>query len=145
MTPKEAFKYAFLLRCAEEGLTADEAEARAARGLEKHAEGGLMDTFGKGLISNTLSGAKDFVMSAPGTVAGWAGSGLGLAGLGLAGAGALGGYGLAKMQEGDVDPGEVQREELIAAYRTQAELARRKAIMDAVHRAQPRPRSYHGI
>lgn len=49
------------------------------------------------------------------------------------------------MQEGDVDPEEIQREELISAYKTQSDLARRKAIMEAAQSAWPRPRSHHGI
>jgi hypothetical protein len=138
MTPREAFKYAFLLRCAEEGLTADEAEARAARGLEKQADGW-------GAAKDILGGAKDVIMGAPSLAGRLLGSGAAIGGVGAIGAGALTGYGLAKMQEGDVDPQEVQREELIAAYRTQAELARRKAIMEAAIQAHPRPRSYHGI
>ena len=69
-----------------------------------------------------------------------------MAGLGAAAlAGGWPGYGLAKMQEGDVDPEEVQREELITAYQTQTDLARRKAIMDAAQRTQSRPKSFHGI
>jgi len=139
MTPREAFKYAFLLRCAEEGLTADEAEARAARGLEKRADGW---DFAKSM----LGGAKDLVTGVVAPAAGHLlGGGTALAGLGAIGLGGAAGYGLAKMQEGDVDPEEVQREELIAAYRTQAELARRKAIMEAAIQAHPRPKSYHGI
>lgn len=136
MTPREGFKYGFLLRCAEEGLTAKQAEARAARGLEKRGAG-MLGSFLGGLGG----GAASAITSAPQWIP--------KLGLGVLGAGALatglGGYALGKMQEGDVDPEEVQREELINAYRTQAELARRKEIMDAVTAAQPRPRSRHGI
>jgi hypothetical protein len=135
MTPREGFKYGFLLRCAEEGLTAQEAEERAARGLEKHA-GTIKDvvdvgtglvSLGSGLTSKALSYGIPL--------------GIGAAALG----GGLGGYGLAKMHEGDVDPEEIQRQELISAYHAQADLARRKAIMDAAQRMRPRPRSFHGI
>jgi hypothetical protein len=135
MTPKEAFKFAFLLRCAEEGLTVEQAQERAARGLEKDA-GEISD------VMNTLAGWG-------GNALGWGGTalkygiplGVGAAALGGAGIGALG----AKLQEGDVDPAEVQREELISAYHTQADLARRKTIMDAAQRLRPRPRSHVGI
>jgi hypothetical protein len=138
MTPREGFKYGFLLRCAEEGLTADEAEARAARGLEKQAGG-----------FDPLSIASDVAKAGWGLGKWTAGKaltwgvplGLGAAALGGGGLG----YGLAKLQEGDVDPEEIQREELISAYKTQADLARRKAIMDAAQRMRPRPKSYHGI
>jgi hypothetical protein len=140
MTPREGFKYGFLLRCAEEGLTADEAEARAARGLEKQAEGALGT-----MVGDAYSGLKTLIGGAPAFIAEHAPAAVGLGALGAAGAGGGIGYGLAKMQEGDVDPKEVQREELISAYRTQAELARRKAIMDAVQQMQPRSRSHYGI
>lgn len=122
MTPREGFRFGFLLRCAEEGLSVAEAQARAER-AEKRA--GAADLLGKawGL----------------GTNAALLGAG------GVAGAGMLGGYALAKMREGEVDPAEIQRQELIDAYQTQAELARRKAIMAAARTARPRPRSRHGI
>jgi hypothetical protein len=119
MTPREGFKFGFLLRCAEEGLTAAEAQERAARAEKRAGVGGtLWDLGTKGLV---------------------------LGAAGVAGLGGLGGYGLAKMQEGEVDPAEIQRQELIDAYTSQAELARRKAIMSAARNARPRPRSRHGI
>ena len=139
MTPREGFKYGFLLRCAEEGLTVKQAEARAAHGLEKRAD--FLGTLGSGLAS----GISNAITGTAANIPGWA---MGAGGLGLAGAAVGGGslgYGLAKMQEGDIDPQEVQREELIAAYRAQAELARRKAIMEAAQQARPRPRSHFGI
>jgi hypothetical protein len=141
MTPKEGFKYGFLLRCAEEGLTIKEAEARAARGLEKQAEEGLV---GK-VLGDLYSGGKNLITGTPGFIAEHGPKILGVGALGAAGVGSLGGYGLAKMQEGDVDPEEIQREELISTYRAQAELARRKAIMEAAQQSWARPKSYHGI
>lgn len=130
MTPREGFKFGFLLRCAEEGLTAAEAQGRAAR-AEKRA--GAADTIW-GLGTKVPGAAWDL-----GTKALLVGAG------GAAGIGGLGGYGLAKMQEGEVDPAEIQRQELIDAYTSQAELARRKAIMSAARAGRPRPRSRHGI
>jgi hypothetical protein len=141
MTPREGFKYGFLLRCAEEGLTIEESEARAARALEKQAESNILNTVG----GDIYSGLKGLVGGAPGFIAEHAPKIIGLGALGAAGIGGLTGYGLAKMQEGDVDPKEVQREELIQAYQTQADLARRKSIMEAAMMTQPRPRSHHGI
>ena len=141
MTPREGFKYGFLLRCAEEGLTVEQAEKRAAKALEKQAN---YDFLGN-VMTSAVGGAKDVIMAAPATAASWLGSGVGLAGIGAATTGALGGYGLAKMQEGDIDPAEIQREELISAYQMQAELARRKAIMEAAQRTTPRPKSHYGI
>lgn len=49
-------------------------------------------------------------------------SALGIAGSGLVGA--MGGYGLAKLQNTDVDPEDAKRQELLAALRRQAMLAR---------------------
>ena len=139
MTPREGFKYGFLLRCAEEGLTVKEAEARAWRFVEKRADG-----WGS-IASDIYNNAKGLVTGIPGVVGnlGLKGVGIGLGGAAVAGG--LGGYGLAKMQEKDIDPEEVQREELIAAYQAQADLARRKMIMDAAKRTLPRPKSFHGI
>jgi hypothetical protein len=127
MTPQEGFKFGFLLRCAEEGLSLDETQQRAVAVLEKRG------------------GALDLAAQAPGALWSLGTKGLMLGGLGIAGAGGLGGYALAKMREGDVDPAEIRRQELIDTYNTQAELARRKAIMAAARSAQPRPRSRHGI
>ena len=137
MTPREGFKYGFLLRCAEEGLTVKQAEVRATRALEKHGGFDAWDT-----AVSIGGGLKDLALGGAGKALSW---GIPL-GIGTAaGAGALGGYGLAKLREGDTDPEEVQRQELIAAYRNQAELARRKAIMDAAQRMQARPKSHFGI
>jgi hypothetical protein len=136
MTPREGFKYGFLLRCAEEGLTADEAEERAARGLEKRAldPWGMIKDIGKAGLNLGQWGA--------GKALGW-GIPIGLGAAALGGGGL--GYGLAKLQEGDVDPEEIQRQELITAYQTQADLARRKAIMDAAQLTRPRPKFHQGI
>jgi hypothetical protein len=130
MTPREGFKFGFLLRCAEEGLTAAEAQERAAR-AEKRAQVG--------------SAIWNLGTKIPGAAWDLGTKGLVLGTAGVAGIGGLGGYGLAKMQEGEVDPAEIQRQELIDAYTSQAELARRKAIMSAARNARPRPRSRHGI
>ena len=60
--------------------------------------------------------------------------------LGIGGAGLLGGYGgyhLANMQDNTVDPEEAKRQELVAAYRSHAERARRKAQTTSYR--QPKP------
>lgn len=114
MTPREGFKFGFLYRCAEEGLTPAEAFDRARRGLEKRANPGLL---GQG-IGAAWGGLKT------------------LGGLGVLGAvgvpavlGAGTGLALANAQEKDVDPEEVRRQELISAYRFHADQARRRAMM----------------
>jgi hypothetical protein len=137
MTPREGFKYGFLLRCAEEGLTAEEAEKRAARGLEKQAEDSLLGKALGTVGGDVYSGVKGVATGIPGWVRDYGPWALGLGALGVAGAGGLTGHLLAKTQEGDIDPEEVQRQELIQAYQTQTELARRKAIMAAAQQAQP--------
>jgi hypothetical protein len=123
MTPREGFRFGFYYRCAEEGLTVDQARDRARFGLEKCAQGGpsFLGTIGSGL----------------GTGLGYLGTGLkhlgGLAVLGGVGvpaaAGTAIGLGLAHAQERDVDPEDIRQQELISAYRFHAEQARRRSLM----------------
>lgn len=110
MTPREGFKFGFLYRCAEEGLTVEEAYDRARLLLEKRA------------ILNPLPAL-------------WGGAKT-LGALGMAGAvavpavaGAGIGLGLANAREHDVDPDEVRRQELIAALNFHADQARRRTLM----------------
>lgn len=99
MTPQEAFKFGFLLRCAEEGLSPDEIADRVQFGLAKQAE------LGK-IVGGIASGVTN----------------LGLLGLaGSAGIGAGGGYMAAKLTEPDADPAEAKQQEMITAYRLYAE------------------------
>ena len=116
MTRKEAFKFAFLYRCAEEGLTVAQAYERAQRGLEKRA-------FLREALSTLGTGAKML-------------GGLGLAaGVGIpAVAGAGVGLGLANAQEHEVDPEEIRQQELIQALRFHAEQARQRAAMKKIGR-----------
>lgn len=134
LTPQESFRLGFLLRCAEEGCTPAEIEQRVklafiVRGLEKHAVANPVDT-GIGLAKT------------------WASLPLHIAGLGIAGSGLLGagiGYGAAKLQDEDVDPEEAKRQELIAAYKMQADRARRRAQQRGYRRPAPaEPRLFTG-
>lgn len=121
MTPQEAFKFGFLLRCAEEGLSPDEIADRIRLGITKQAD------IGK-ILGGVVSG------------------GTNLAALGLAGSAALGaggGYMAAKLTEPDADPAEAKTQELISAYRLYAdEMARnakrRRMYRDARVPAGPR-------
>lgn len=62
-------------------------------------------------------------------------SALGVAGSALTGM--AGGYGLAKMQNEQLDPEEAKQQELISIYRLQADLARRKAQQHSYRPAVP--------
>ena len=106
MDMRTAFKFGFLLRCAEAGCTAEEIDAL----VEKSA------------------GWAETLWNVPGHLAGWGLVGLGAAGL----VGASAGLAKAHLDEGTLDPEEVRKRELIAAYNTHAQemrnhqLARRR-------------------
>ena len=129
LTPKEQFRLGFLLRCAEEGC-----DAEAVRGRTKLA-GELRELVrldvADDLREKTAVGGIGTLLGALGaTVKGYAMAPLHLAAIGLGGAGLVGaglGYGAAKLNDDDVDPEEAKRQELIAAYRMQADKARRRA------------------
>lgn len=106
LSSKEQFRFGFLLRCAEEGIGANE-----IRGRVKMA-GPARDIAGTALNALKL----------------WATIPLHIGTLGLGGAalaGSAGGYGLAKATEEEIDPEEAKRQELIATYQQQADKARR--------------------
>jgi hypothetical protein len=104
MTPRQLFKFGFLLQCADEGLTPAETRERIDVCLTKMAEGGL----GTGLVHLL----RNF-------------SALGIAGAGVTGA--LTGHLAARMTEPQADPDMAKQQELIAAYRQYADHARRNA------------------
>jgi hypothetical protein len=133
MTDLEAFKFGFLLRCADEGLTAEQVQARiklaAGPAVAAAATGA-----GLGLAKPALGLTKNL-----------AGLSMLLGGAGLAGAaglGAGGGYLAAKATEPDMDAEDAKMQELIAAYRQQADQARRTAsrIGYRMHSLRPRGR-----
>ncbi len=130
LTPQESFRLGFLLRCAEEGCTAEEIQERV-KFAAAPALGALTALWSglKGAVNPTWNAVKTmgtFPLHA---------TALGVAG--AAGVGAAGGYGLAKMQNSDVDPEEAKRQELMAAYQLQAELARRRASQRSYRRDAP--------
>ena len=115
LTAPEAFRAGFLLRCAEEGLSQPQIDARIEKSASFHkaAEGGVMQT----LKDISLAGLGTSL--AAGTVIG-----------GLGGAA----YGLATPDDFSsvkrpdyVD--DVQRAELISAYRRNASDLRRQAVL----------------
>lgn len=119
LTDREAFRLGFLLRCAEEQLSPVQIRERIKAAA----------------IENYLPGA-----GAAKTVAGLGLMG-GVAGLGLsAAAGAGGGWLAAKATEPDMDAEDAKMQELIAAYRQQAEQARRTAARIGYRMQTMRPR-----
>ena len=121
LTARESFRLGFLLRCAEEGCDAEEIQGRVK------LAGWWDETKGVGSVLAALAAG---VVKLPFQAAAY---GIGASGL----AGAAGGYGLAKMQAGSVDPEEAKRQELISAYRLQAELARRRSQQRTYRRGAP--------
>lgn len=105
LSAAEAFKFGFLLRCADENLSPAQTQERVklASGLLSHLKAaGVFDT-GLKLLNTSL--AVPIIAS------------------GLAGA--AGGYGLSKMTTNDVNPDDIKNQELIAAFQQQADRIRR--------------------
>lgn len=112
LTAKDAFRLGFLLRCAEDGRTPEQ-----IRSMTKVA--GVGSEWLKSLMS-LGAGAGELAIKAPL----YAGGAL-LAG--SAATGALAGHTAAKLTEADSDPEETKRQELMAAYKRHADIARRRA------------------
>jgi hypothetical protein len=116
MDDHAAYRYGFLLRCAEEGLGPDEAQGRA-----KVAGMSLADLV-KSVAGYGAMGAENI-------------GGAGLAGLALAaGVGGGGGYMLQKITSPAFDPEDIRRRELIDAYNAAASDIR---FREAARRARP--------
>lgn len=131
LTPRQAFKFGFLLRCADENLSDAEVQARVKYAMDRFTWDGqralpidrsvvlqaLTDWEKQANVAGLLRGGVNLAKNL-----GWWGL------MGGAGAGALGGYTAAKMTEEDIDPNEVKKQELIAAYKQQAERIRRQML-----------------
>ena len=116
LTPRELFKYGFLLACQETGYDPRQAVARCLQAGEKQAF-----DWGKFIPSPAgLSSGLGSLMLGGSAILG---SGIGLAGVGGAGAGYL----AAKLMGQEPDPEELKTQELIAAYQQAADRARRNA------------------
>lgn len=107
LTARQAFKFGFLLKCAEAGLTVAQTQELIEHGITKLSEG---------MLGNAAAAAKWLS-----TLGGW-----GLAAGGVAGA--MGGHLLARATEPDADPEEAKIQELISAYKQYASHARRNAL-----------------
>jgi len=105
---RQAFKFGFLLRCADEGLTPEQTQVRVKEACDR------LEQIKTANVLGGIGGIGKFLMNA------------GLLGLGGSAAlGAAGGAGLASLMEEDADPEDVKRQELAAAYQQQAERIRR--------------------
>jgi hypothetical protein len=116
LTEREAFKFGFLKRCAEEGLSKEEADNRVKLAYDKlqHIKSGDWRTLVPGL-------SKLLLMDVPLAVGGL---GIGAAGT----AGVAGGLGLAKATEPEGDSEEAKTRELIDALHMHSERARRNRL-----------------
>ena len=124
LTSREAFKFGFLLRCADENLSPEETQARVKAAADQLAWDGrpvvaaslveetlqAWEKRSEGYFSDLLNFTRD----------------TGMLGVGVAaGVGGLGGYGLAKAMAPQTDPDEIKQQELVAAYKQQADRIRR--------------------
>ena len=120
MSPREAFKFGFLARCAEEGLTEAQVQERVkTAALRKQALPGVSDLLG---------------------AAGWlAGTGAATAVLGGGLTGRVAGHTLARLQDPGYDADAIKRQELMSAYGTLADELdeERQADKELAEGAQP--------
>lgn len=136
LSPGEAFKVSFLLRCVENQLTPAETHALvkqaldALEGFEKRAFlGGMLS----GLVGKTLDAGKGIGQTAMGY-------GLPLALAAPPILGGLGGYGLARATDvSDTDVSQIKDQEVIDEYRRQTERLRRQKAYRHSQQAQQRP------
>lgn len=130
MTPKQAFKFGFLLRCADENLGQEETDARVKYAMAILSAEEPCPRVERSVIDRALEEwEKQAVVDIGSAIGGLAGLAKNLGFAGLAGGAALGaggGYLAAKMTEKDVDTEEMKKQELIAAYKQQAERIRRQ-------------------
>jgi len=129
MTPNQAFKFGFLLRCADENLSEEETQARVKYAMDLLTGDGRVLPIEHSLVDRVIGNWEKRANPITGTLGAAAGllKNLGFAGLaGGAGLGAIGGYTAAKMTDEDVDTEEMKKQELIAAYKQQAERIRRQ-------------------
>lgn len=112
---RQAFKFGFLLRCADEGLTPEQTAGRIKAAGERLAR---VKAAGWGDAVASLAGNIPKIFTNLGML------GVGASALGGAGAG----IGLAHLTGGEADPEETKRQELIAAYQQQADRIRRSTL-----------------
>lgn len=144
LSPRQAFKFGFLLRCADENLSPLETESRIKYAmaclqwdgqtplpLQQDVVDSALAAWEKQAVGGAIGGITNLMTT------------LGITGLlGGAGLGAAGGHLAARMTEGDADPEEMKQQELMAAYRQQAERIRRQMAARSYRQPKaPRPPS----
>lgn len=130
MTEHEAFQLGFLTRCAEEGLTAAQAAARA-RDVWQHAQQFPKAAAGDaaGGLTGYLTAPLTAVKSVTDAIAGVAplAHTVGAIGVGLPIlAGGAGGYALARLTDDDTDIDQARSDETVAEYRRLTDHLRRQ-------------------
>lgn len=125
---KTAFQLGFAARCREEGLTEKAAADRAAFVKQANPAAWLAGLAGLGSAAGKTYEAAATVLKDIGKPLATLAVGVPIAG-GLA-AGAAGGYGLAKLNEPDVDEDDIKAQELARTYKVYADrLKARQAYM----------------
>lgn len=138
LSPREAFTFGFLLRCADEGLDPDETRGRIKLAADylRNIQGFDFTKESSQLLGHALSGGGKAI----GGLASLAKS-LGIVGLlGSGATGLAGGYLAGKVTDKEVDPDEIKQQELIAAYQQEADRIRRASKLRAYRNQQASPR-----
>lgn len=141
MTPKEQFRAGFLLRCAEEGCSMADVQARVKTAVAAILPGVLTGAGvagGQAAIGG-LGKAKDLLVDYLKSPIAMLGAGT----VASAGLGGVVGHGLGKLHSEDVDPNELKQQELLQAYRTQAARIRQLAALKNTQPAVRSPRLLH--
>ena len=136
LTNREAFKFGFLLRCADENLSPEETQERIKAAAD-HFRWDGRPRVDASLVEQVLQAwekrSSDTISDLLGLLGSTAVGGLGLA----AGVGGLGGYGLAKAMRPQVDADEIKQQELVAAYKQQTDRIRRLMAARSYRQNQP--------
>lgn len=120
-TPRQAFKSAFLFKCAELGMTLPETEQAAQRALQRVKSAGLVADILKPVSAVAATG-RDAVGAVLRPAANYGVTGLLV---GPPALGAMAGYGLSKLTDlDDTDVAAIRDRELIEEYQRQAERLR---------------------
>lgn len=143
LTPRQAFKFGFLLRCADENLNEEQTQARIK--LANHAATpGAPPLYPEDVVRQEIAAWQKQAFWGVGDTLKALVDAAGKLTVGtLATAGGVGfgaGAGLAQLTRGEADPEELKKRELIAAYKQQAENIRRQMAARSYRQSDtPRP------